>query len=106
MAGTRWSAGRPGGCGGAKLTGFVRRRRDHWTAAGNIPGETGAGLGIRGYGYLEREQWGHSGGSSLGSSLLLFDPSTGTTVAVIMNQGRGAQHFALAPQLLQIATSR
>lgn len=74
-------------------------------AAGNIPGETGAGLGIRGYGYLGRTQWGHSGGSSMGSSLMLFDPSTGTTVAVIMNQGRGAQHFALAPRLLEIASS-
>lgn len=75
-------------------------------AAGNIPGEIGAGLGIRGYGYLSREQWGHSGGSSMGSSLMVFDTSTGTTVAVIMNQGRGAQHFALAPQLLEIAAGQ
>lgn len=72
-------------------------------AAGNIPGETGAGLGIRSYGYLERTQFGHSGGASFGSSLLLFDPDTGVTVAVLMNQGQGAQHFDLAPQLLSIA---
>lgn len=78
---------------------------DFVPAAGNIPGETGAGLGIRGYGYLGRTQWGHSGGSSMGSSLMLFDPETGITVAVIMNQGRGAQHFALAPRLLEIAAS-
>ena len=37
-------------------------------AAGNIPGESGAGLGIRSYAYLGRTQYGHSGGSSLGSS--------------------------------------
>ena len=73
-------------------------------AAGNIPGESGAGLGIRRYDYLGREQWGHSGGSPLGSSLLLFDPSSGVTVAVLMNQGSGAEHFALAPRLMEIAT--
>lgn len=74
-------------------------------AAGNIRGESGAGLGIRKYDYLGREQWGHSGGSPLGSSLMLFDPETGITVVVIMNQGRGAQHFELAPELLEIASA-
>ncbi len=75
-------------------------------AAGNIPGETGVGLGIRGYGYLGREQWGHSGGSPLGSSLLLFDPETRITVAVVMNQGAGADHFRLAPLLLDVASKQ
>ena len=37
-------------------------------AAGNIPGESGAGLGIRGYSYLGRTQIGRSGGGSCGSS--------------------------------------
>lgn len=74
-------------------------------AAGNIPGESGAGLGIRKYSFLNREQWGHSGGSPLGSSLMIFDPETGITVAVIMNQGRRADHFRLAPKLLEIAAS-
>ncbi len=73
-------------------------------AAGNIPGESGAGLGIRSYGYLGRTQLGHSGGSPFGSSLLLHDPATGVTVAVLMNQGPGADHFALAPSLLEIAS--
>lgn len=73
-------------------------------AAGNIRGESGAGLGIRKYSYLEREQWGHSGGSPLGSSLMLYDPDTGVTIAVIMNQGSSARHFALAPRLLEIVT--
>ncbi|MGE0863145.1 MAG: serine hydrolase domain-containing protein [Vicinamibacterales bacterium] len=73
-------------------------------AAGNIPGETGAGLGIRGYQYLDRTQFGHSGGSAMGSSLMLHDPDTGVTVAVVMNQGQGAEHFELAPRLLEIAT--
>ncbi|MEZ4416349.1 MAG: serine hydrolase domain-containing protein [Gemmatimonadota bacterium] len=75
-------------------------------AAGNIPGESGAGLGIRAYGYLGRTQYGHSGGVSLGSSLLLFDPESGITVAVLMNQGSGAAHFSLAPRLLEIAAGR
>ncbi len=72
-------------------------------AAGNIPGESGAGLGVRSYGYLGSTQFGHSGGSSLGSSLLLFDPASGVTAAVLMNQGSGAAHFVLAPRLLAIA---
>lgn len=66
-------------------------------AAGNIQGETGSGLGIRGYEYLDRKQFGHSGGATFGSSLLLFDPQPGVTVAVVMNQGAGADHFSLAP---------
>jgi D-alanyl-D-alanine carboxypeptidase len=75
-------------------------------AAGNIPGESGAGLGIRGYAYLGRTQYGHSGGSPFGSSLLLYDPASGVTVAVLMNQGQGADHFSLAPSLLEIAARR
>ncbi len=75
-------------------------------AAGNIPGETGVGLGVRSYGYLDRERFGHSGGASFGSSLLLFDPESGVTVAVLMNQNQGADHFKLAPRLLEIATER
>lgn len=72
-------------------------------AAGNIPGESGAGLGIRAYSYLGRTQFGHSGGSAFGSSLLLHDPATGVTVVVLMNQGQGADHFSLAPSLLEVA---
>lgn len=72
-------------------------------AAGNIPGESGAGLGIRGYHYLDRQQYGHSGGMSLGSSLLLFDPESGVTVSVVANQGANAGHFSLAPGLLAAA---
>ena len=69
-------------------------------AAGNIPGESGAGLGIRSYGYLGRTQYGHSGGFPTGSSLMVFDPESGVTVAVVMNQGTGAAHFDLVPVLL------
>jgi D-alanyl-D-alanine carboxypeptidase len=72
-------------------------------AAGNIPGESGVGLGIRAYSYLGRTQLGHSGGAPFGSSLLLFDPRSGVTVAALMNQGPGADHFVLAPRLLEIA---
>lgn len=59
--------------------------------------------GIRGYAYLGRTQIGHSGGSWSGNSLLLHDPAAGITVVVVMNQGRGADHFSLAPSLLEIA---
>ena len=73
------------------------------SAAGNIPGETGSGLGLRGYAYLGGNQIGHSGGSQFGSSLLLYDLATGVTVAVVMNQAGGADHFVLAPALLRVA---
>ena len=33
-----------------------------------------------------------------------YAPDTGATVTVLMNQGQGAGHFALAPELLDIAT--
>lgn len=74
-------------------------------AAGNIPGESGAGLGIRGYAYFDRIQYGHSGGGGFGNSLMLHDPETGITVVVMMNQVQNTQHFDLAPRLLQIAAS-
>jgi hypothetical protein len=35
---------------------------------------------------------------------MLHDLSTGVTVVVLMNQGQGADHFALAPLLLDLAT--
>lgn len=80
-----------------------REMRELVPAAGTIVGETGSGLGIRGYEYLGRRQFGHSGGATFGSSLLLYDPVSGVTVVVIMNQGEGADHFFLAPALLEIA---
>jgi D-alanyl-D-alanine carboxypeptidase len=97
--------------GHALFTGAViseERQREMRTlvpAAGNIVGETGSGLGIRSYEYLGRIQYGHSGGGAFGSSLLLFDPESGVTVAVLMNQGAGAGHFLLAPELLSIAAA-
>jgi len=74
-------------------------------AAGNIPGESGAGLAIRKYDFFGRVQWGHSGGSPLGSSLLIHDPESQITVAVLMNQGARSDHFRLAPELLEIAAT-
>lgn len=85
-------------------TAMQREMRALVPAAGSIPGESGVGLGIRSYSYLGRTQIGHSGGSPFGSSLLLHDPAFGVTVAVLMNQGPGADHFVLAPRLLEIAT--
>lgn len=98
----RW--GRALFTGQAFAAGVLQEMLEFVPAAGNIRGESGAGLGIRKYSYLGREQWGHSGGSALGSSLLLYDPQSQVTVAVLMNQGSGAHHFVLAPALLAIAT--
>lgn len=78
--------------------------RELHPAAGNIPGESGVGLGIRGYRFFDRVQYGHSGGGAFNSSLLLFDPASGVTVAVLMNQALNAAHFELAPRLLALAS--
>ncbi|GMV20087.1 MAG: hypothetical protein AMXMBFR57_00360 [Acidimicrobiia bacterium] len=72
-------------------------------AAGNIPGESGSGLGIRAYDYLGRSQLGHSGASAFGNSLLLHDIGARVTVVVLMNQASGADHFVLGPALLELA---
>jgi hypothetical protein len=37
--------------------------------------------------------------------VLIFDPETGITVVVIMNQALNAQHVQPAPRLLAIASS-
>ncbi len=100
----RW--GRALFAGPVLSAGLQQEMRRLVPAAGNIPGESGAGLGIRSYGYLGRQQLGHSGGSPFGSSLLLYDLATGVTVVVLMNQGAGADHFLLAPRLLELATRR
>jgi D-alanyl-D-alanine carboxypeptidase len=96
--------------GHALFTGTVisdslqRAMRTLVPAAGNIPGESGAGLGIRAYNYLGRTQYGHSGGSGYGTSLMVHDPQSGVTIAVIMSQGLDAGHFELMPTLLRIVT--
>jgi D-alanyl-D-alanine carboxypeptidase len=75
-------------------------------AAGTIPQETGSGLGVRRYLYGNREQWGHSGASPEGSSIVLHEPASGLTVAVAMNQSpatHASSHFALVGQLLAAA---
>ena len=83
--------------------GMQRQMRTLVRAAGNVPGESGAGLGIRGYTSLGRTQLGHSGGSTFSSALLLHDPATRVSVVALMNQGAGADS-TLAPRLLEIAT--
>ncbi|MGE0555263.1 MAG: serine hydrolase domain-containing protein [Gemmatimonadales bacterium] len=72
-------------------------------AAGNIPGESGAGLGIRGYDFLGGRQYGHSGGAVLGTTLLVYDPESGVVVAVMINRGSSPDHFQLVPELLAVA---
>ena len=76
---------------------------------GTITVESGCGLGVRRYAYGGREQWGHSGASPEGSSIFLFEPSSGITVAVAMNQSpatHASSHFALAGDLLRLAGGR
>ena len=73
---------------------------------GTIGVETGSGLGVRRYAYGGREQWGHSGATTEGSSIVLYEPSSGLTVALAMNQSpptHGSSHFALAGDLLRLA---
>ena len=72
----------------------------------NIPGQIGAGLGVRRYDYLGREVWGHSGVTSNGSALVLYDQVTGITVVAAINQNassHGSKHFAIAIALLSAA---
>ena len=72
---------------------------------GLIPGQIGAGLGLRRYDYLGGRQWGHSGAVSNGSGLVFHDVDLGVTVAVMFNVHPGAHrntHFSLAPELLRI----
>ena len=77
--------------------------------SGEIGVETGSGLGVRRYQYGSREQWGHSGAADEGSSIVLYEPASAVTLALAMNQSpasHGSSHFALAGELLRIATSR
>jgi D-alanyl-D-alanine carboxypeptidase len=74
--------------------------------SGFIPGQVGAGLGVRKYNYLGREQWGHSGATSGANSLLVWDRQSGIVVAVQINASgvvHGSQHFRIVPALLQRA---
>ncbi|MBL8986938.1 MAG: beta-lactamase family protein [Gemmatimonadetes bacterium] len=76
------------------------------TDDGRIAGQTGGGLGVRRFDYLGRTLWGHSGGTGNSSAMILFDPPTGITVALSINQGGPSHrqsHFRTAVALLQAA---
>ncbi|WP_240623894.1 serine hydrolase domain-containing protein [Ahniella affigens] len=73
---------------------------------GGVQGQTGGGLGIRRYNFLNRTLYGHSGGTGNSSAFLLFDPATGIIVALSLNQeGTSHQnsHFETAPTLMSAA---
>ncbi|MEN8374307.1 MAG: serine hydrolase [Gemmatimonadota bacterium] len=73
---------------------------------GGIPGQVAAGVGIRKYNYLGRTSWGHSGNQGNGSAFLLWDETTGITIALTYNlngAGHGASHFRLIQVLLGLA---
>jgi D-alanyl-D-alanine carboxypeptidase len=95
--------------GGPVLSAESRREMQSVVpGSGEIPQETGSGLGVRRYGYDGREQWGHSGAAAEGSSIVLHEPASGVTLALAMNQSpasHGSSHFALAGELLRIARS-
>ena len=72
---------------------------------GLIPGQDGAGLGLRRYSYLGGRQWGHSGAVSNGSGIVFHDVDLDVTVAVMFNAHPAAHqnvHFTLAPELLRL----
>lgn len=73
---------------------------------GRIAGQTGGGLGIRRFQLLGRTLYGHSGGTQNSSAFVLFDPITGISAAVSVNQGGPSHrqsHFQTTPALLQAA---
>lgn len=76
------------------------------TDDGSIPGQTGAGLGVRRYNWLGGTQWGHSGTILNGSAFLLYDVDSRIVVALTYNQPGGSHnnsHFQLVQTLLQLA---
>ena len=87
-------------------TGMMAEIRTTVQDTQNIPGQIGAGLGVRRYDYLGRDVWGHSGVTSNGSALVLYDDATGITVVAAINQNpgsHGSQHFPIAIALLSMA---
>ena len=73
---------------------------------GKIPGQVGAGIGIREYNYLGRTQWGHSGSQGAGSGFVVWDEASGVIVSVLYNQNGSSHrssHFWLVPELLRLA---
>ncbi len=71
---------------------------------GLIPGQNGAGLALRRYGYLGRTQWGHSGVTSNGSGMVVHDVQSGITVAFLLNTNNyNSAQFQMVPLLLQMA---
>lgn len=73
---------------------------------GRIPGQTGASLGVRRFGYFDRTQWGHSGTVFNGSAFVLWDVESDIVVALVYNQSGASHsqsHFALMQALLKRA---
>ncbi len=95
---------------GAVLDDAARQQMLQFVPPANPSGvETGSGLGVRRYAYGGREQWGHSGATSEGSSIVIFEPSSGISVAVAMNQTpatHASSHFVLVGDLLRLAAGR
>ena len=53
----------------------------------------GSGLGVRRYTLNGRMYYGHSGASFGASTEMLFDPASGITTVVIVNQNPGPHDF-------------
>lgn len=69
---------------------------------------TGSGLGVLQYQLAGQETWGHAGAVRGFSSLMVYSPSTGISVAVGVNQDDGSHpltHFRITTALLTLATA-
>lgn len=74
---------------------------------GRVPGETGAGVGLRRFGYFGRTSYGNSGATSNSSAMYLYDPASKVIVSMNTNQAGGLHnnsHFNVVPALLREAS--
>jgi D-alanyl-D-alanine carboxypeptidase len=75
---------------------------------GRVPGETGAGVGLRRFGYFGRTSYGNSGATSNSSAMYLYDPESKVIVSMNTNQAGALHrnsHFNVVPALLSEAST-
>lgn len=70
---------------------------------GGVPGQTGAGIGLRRFSYGGRTMYGNSGATTNSSAMYLYDPGTGVIVSMNTNQAGALHrnsHFNVVPALM------
>jgi D-alanyl-D-alanine carboxypeptidase len=75
---------------------------------GRVPGETGAGVGLRRFGYFGRTSYGNSGATGNSSAMYLYDPESKVIVSMNTNQAGALHrnsHFNVVPALLLEASA-